>query len=317
MPRGKPYKRRMPRRRRAPVRSRALVTRGGNNRRQIARVIRPLTMRPTSAIQNVVYRNTFRCIPGLKSDGTQQNFCITMLLNSPWLFGNNWDTNAAQVGQSIVPNEPIVAINGTTPDPGSTIMPGVKEGGGQPFSKYQQGYVTGTKVTIVATPINNENGKPIQLGYLYAHRSSTASNLQASDTITDLKKRPFLKMKKLMGAQTATLQGASVTNSSRLVVNHSPKSWNNIKDLRDNKQFSFSTQANEGAGAIPAEKDFVTLGCVAALNSYVVPGGSEETKVTNFQLELEVRQSILWTEPLDDKQTGNGNLAYPVPASRS
>ena len=214
----------------------------------------------------------------------------------------------------IVPNEPIVAINGTVPDPDTTIMPGIKEGGGQPFSKYQQGYVTGTKVTVVATPINNSNGVPIQLGYLYAHRSSTASSLQASDKITDLNKRPFLNMKKLMGAQTATLAGAAVTNSSRLVVNHSPKKWNNIKDLRDNKQFSFSTQANESAGAIPAEKDFLTIGVIPALNSYTVPGGSTETQATNFQLQLRIEQSILWTEPLDDKQTGNGNLAYPVPA---
>ena len=274
-----PFNKRYGKRRRyAKRKPRAMVTRGGANRRRIARVLRPLTLRPMSAVQKVVYLNTFNCTPGLSSGGLQQNYCITMIINSPWLFGNNWDTNANQSGQSISPNEPIVAINGTVPDPGTTIMPGIKEGGGQPFSKYQQGYVTGTKVSVVATPINNSNGVPIQLGYLYAHRSSTASSLQASDSITDLKKRPFLKMRKLMGAQTATLAGAGVTNSSRLVVKHSPKKWNNIKDIRDNKQFSFSTQANEAAGAIPSEKDFLTIGVIPALNTYTVPGGEYTDK---------------------------------------
>lgn len=311
MPYKRGYKRRRPYRRRKP---RALVTRGGANRRRIARVIRPLTMRPKSAVQKVVYTNTFNCTPGLNSSGEQQNYCISMLLNSPWPFGNNWDTNANQSGQSISPNAAIVAINGTVPDPDTTIMPGIKEGGGQPFSKYQQGYITGTKVTVVATPINNSSGVPIQLGYLYAHRSSTASSLQASDNITKLNQRPFVKMRKLMGAQTSTLAGAGVTNSSRLVIKHSPKKWNNIKDIRDNKQFSFSTQANEGAGAIPAEKDFLTIGVIPALNTYTVPGGTQQTKATNFQLQLRIEQSILWTEPLDSAAAGTGNLAYPVPA---
>ncbi len=307
-----PYKRKYNKRR--PRRRGAIVTRGGNNRRRIARVMRPLTLRPMSAVQKVVYTNTFNCTPGLNGSGEQQNFCIAMILNSPWPFGNNWDTNANQTGQSISPNEAITAINGTVPEATTTIMPGIKEGGGQPFSKYQQGYVTGTKVTVVATPINNSSGVPIQLGYLYAHRSSTASSLQASDDITKLNQRPFVKMKKLMGSQTSTLAGASITNSSRLVVKHSPKQWNNIKDLRDNKQFSFSTQANDGAGAIPAEKDFLTIGVIPALNTYTVPGGSTQTKVTNFQLQLRIEQSILWTEPLDASQQGTGNLAYPIPA---
>lgn len=313
MPYRRGYKKRNPRRRNN---SRALVTRGGANRRRVARVIRPLTLRPKSAIQKVVYTNTFNCTPGLSGAGAQQNFCISMIINSPWLFGNNWDTNAAQTNQHIVPNSPIVAINGTIPEADTTIMPGIKEGGGQPFTKYQQGYVTGTKITVVATPINNTSGTPVQLGYLYAHRSSTASSLQASDKITDLQKRPFVQMRKLMGAQIANLQTASTTNSSRLVIKHSPKKWNNIKDLRDNKQFSFSTQANEGAGAIPAEKDFVTIGLIPALNDYTVPGGSSQTQATNFQLQLRVEQSILWTEPLDSAAAGTGNLAYPVPASQ-
>lgn len=304
------------RRKRRRYNKRVIVTKGGNNRRRVARVLRPLTLRPTSAVQKVVYTNTFKCVPGLAGGGTQQNYCIQLMLNSPWPFGSNWDTNAQQTNQTITPNEAIVAVNGTTPEATTTIMPGIKEGGGQPFSKYQQGYVTGCKVTVVATPINNTSGTPVQLGYLYVHTSSTGASLQASDKITDINKRPYVKMKKLMGSQIANLQTASTTNSSRLTVKHSPKKWNNIKDIRDNRQMSFSTQANNGAGAIPSEKDFLTIGVIPALNNYTVPGGSAETQCTNFQLQLRIEQSILWTEPLDDKTTGNGNLAYPVPASQ-
>lgn len=317
MPYRKGYKRRLPARRRAPARSRVLVTRGGNNRRRIARVIRPLTMRPTSAIQKLVYTNTFRCIPGLNG-GQQQNFNFQILLNSPWLFAYDWNDVANLSGQSLVPNEAITPVpQNNIPLAQTMIMPGVKEGGGQPFNKYQNGFVTGTKITVVATPINNPNGKPIQLGYLYAHKGSAAtSRLGGDKNITDLSKLPFVQMKKLMGAQTATLQGASTGNSSRLTITHSPRKWNNVKDLRDNKQFAFNTKTNAGAGSLPGELDFVSIGVIPALNSYTVPGGSEETQATNFQLQLRVEQSILWTEPLDQAETGTGNLAYPVPANQ-
>lgn len=315
MPFRKGYKR--GRRTRAPVRSRALVTRGGNNRRRVARVIRPLTMRPVSAVQKLVYTNTFQCTPGL-SAGQQQNFNFQILLNSPWMFAYDWNDVANLTGQSLIPNEAITPVpQDNIPLNSTTIMPGVREGGGQPFDKYQNGYVTGTKVTVVATPINNEAGTPIQLGYLYAHKGSQAGSRLAGDKeITDLNKLPFVQMRKLMGNQQAALQTASSSNSSRLTIFHSPKKWNNVKDLKDNKQFAFNTKSNSGQGNLPGELDFLSIGVIPALNSYTTPGASAQTKCTNFQLQLRIEQSILWTEPLDQAGTGTGNLAYPVPASQ-
>lgn len=293
-----------------------LTTRGGRNRRAIARVIRPITLRPEAAIQKVVYVNTFECRPGLNGSNAQQNFSFQLILNSPWLFGYNWDSRASGTNQLLKPNEPIIGMDPSTgkPTATTTIMPGTREGGGVPFNKYQQGYVTGTKVNVVATPLNNEAGKPIQLAYLYAHTSSTGNSLDLTDNMTTLSKRPYVKMKKLMGQQIAALQQASNNVSSSLVIKHSPKRWNNIKDIRDNKQLSFSTQANT-YGEQPDELDFLTIGCMPALNNYVVPGASGETQATNFQLQLRVEQSILWTEPLDNKGTFNANLAYPVPTN--
>lgn len=307
----RPYRRR-PRR---AAKSRAMVTRGGNNRRRIARVIRPTTLRPMSAVQKVVYTNSFQCIPGL-SAGQQQNFNFQILLNSPWLFAYDWNDVANLTGQSLIPNKAITPVpQNNIPIPQTMIMPGIKEGGGLPFNKYQNGFVTGTKVTVVATPINNEAGTPIQLGYIYAHKSSAATGRLAGDkTITDLNTLPFVTMKKLMGNQQAALQTASASNSSRLTITHSPKKWNNVKDLKDNRQFAFNTKTNAGEGSLPGELDFLSIGVVPALNSYTVPGGTAQTKATNFMLQLRVEQSILWTEPLDQADTGTGNLAYPVPA---
>lgn len=82
--------------------------------------------------------NSFKCYPGLTSGGQQQNFAMSMTINSPWLFVSDWDTVASGSNQALVPNVPIVAVNGTVPEESTTMMPGIKEGGGQPFTKYQQ-----------------------------------------------------------------------------------------------------------------------------------------------------------------------------------
>ena len=307
-----PYRRNY--RRKRPIRRRRRLLKPiSNNRKKMARLIRPLTLRPKSAVQKVVYHNTFICRPGLNGT-SQQNFSFQILLNSPWLFSATWNAGSTGTNQSITPNEAIVTLdNSHAPTATSTIMPGVRVGGGTPFDKYQQGYVTGCKVTLVATPIDNTAGTPIQLGYFYTAKSSSGGLLNATHDITHINKLPFCQMKKLQGIQMASswVQG----NSSRITVTHSPRKYNNVKDLKDNHQMSFSTQTGSD-GAIPSELDFLTLGIVPALNSYVPANasGSNEAPVTNFQLQMRVEQSILWCEPIDVTSDTTANLAYPVPA---
>lgn len=285
-----------------------------NNRQRLARITRPITMRPVSAVQKVVYMNTFVCKPGLSSTNTQQTFSLSLLMNSPWLFSAVYNNGSTGTNQSITANEAIVPLDGShAPTATSTIMPGVAEGGGKPFEKYQQGYVTGTKITLVATPIANAAGQALQDGYFFAHKSSSHSSIDQSTDLTDINKLPYVQMKRLRGVQMADSWTQPV--SSRLVIKHSPKKYNNVKDIRDNKQLSFSTRDNAGLGAIPDELDFLTIGVVPALNAYQAANGTtgQETPCTNFQLQMRVEQSILWTEPIDnDLQTSN--LAYPVPA---
>lgn len=308
----KPYARR---KRKRYNKNRAITTRGGNNRGRLARINRPITMRPVSAVQKVVYMNTFVCKPGLSSTNTQQTFSFSLLLNSPWPFSAVYNNGSSGTNQTITANEAIVPLDGShAPTATSTIMPGIQTGGGQPFEKYQQGFVTGSKVTLVATPIANASGQALQDGYFFAHKSSSHSDIDQSTTLTDINKLPYVQMKRLRGTQMADSWTQPV--SSRLTIKHSSRRYNHVKDLRDNKQLSFSTRDNAGLGAIPDELDFLTIGVVPALNEYsaanvATPG--HETPCTNFQLQMKIEQSILWTEPRDnDLQTSN--LAYPVPA---
>lgn len=292
------------------------TTKPNYNRKRLARIARPMTMRPVSAVQKVVYQNTFICKPGLSSTNTQQCFSFQVLLNSPWLFSQGWNNGSSGTNQSIVGNEAIVGLDASHhPTETTTIMPGVKVGGGTPFEKYQQGYVTGTKITLIATPIANASGTALQDGYFFAHKSSSASDIEQSTELTDLNKLPFVQMKRIRGIQLADSWTQPV--SSRIVVKHSPKKYNNVKDLRDNKQLSFSTRDNSGLGDIPDELDFLTIGVIPALNSYVPANasGTNEAPCTNFQLQMRVEQSLLWTEPIDN-DIGTSNLAYPIPSYR-
>lgn len=311
-----PYRKRYPARRYKKKRynRRNITTRGGVNRRRLARIARPLTMRPVTAIQKVVYQNTFICKPGLSSTGTQQCFSISLLLNSPWPFSAIFANGATGTNQSITGNEAIVTLDGShAPTATSTIMPGVQTGGGVPFEKYQQGYVTGSKITLIATPIANTAGTALQDGYFFAHKSSSHSSIDQATDLTDINNLPFVQMKRVRGIQLADSWTQPI--SSRITVKHSPKKYNNVKDLRDNKQLSFSTSANAGLGAIPDELDFLTVGIVPALNNYVPANasGTNEAPCTNFQLQMRIEQSILWTEPRDN-DLNTSNLAYPVPA---
>lgn len=319
MPYRRTYPRRPVRRRRriAPRRARKAPLRRGNNRMRLARIARPLTMRPISAVQKVIYQNTFICKPGLSSTKTQQCFSISLLLNSPWPFSAIYNNGATGTNQSIVGNDAIVTLDGThVPTATSTIMPGIQTGGGTPFNKYQQGYVTGTKLTLIATPIANNSGQALQDGYFFTSKSSSHSSITQSTDLTDINKLPFVQMKRLRGIQMADTWTQPV--SSRITVLHSPKKYNNVKDLRDNKQLSFSTTNHSGLGSIPDELDFLTIGVVPALNSYEAANATagEETPCTNFQLQLRMEQSLLWTEPIDD-DLHSSNLAYPVPSRYS
>lgn len=274
-------------------------------RRNVATIARPLNVKPRSAFQNVTYYQSFNCNPALDSTAAagskQQNFSIELALNSLWPFESVWDAKANSNGRTAVANDPITPYSSPVTD-SMTIMPNVKDGVAL-FKQYNNCAVVGTKVTVVATPLNNSAEN--QMGYLYAIKHSQSSTgLQDTSTITDLNKMPYRKMCKLQGANVPT-SGFQVNNivGGKLVITHSPKKFNNVADLRDNKGLFCTTGSNVVASS-PTEGDYLTIGVVPALNGRDLP-------VTNFCLQIRVEMRLLWTEPLESLNTGAGNYSFP------
>ena len=174
-------------------------------RRQVATIARPLNVKPRTALQKVTYYQSFNCNPALNtalpSGQQQQNYSIKMALNSLWPFENNWDIRCTGNGRSITPNDTITPYQQPVTD-AMTIMPNVKDGANL-FQQYNNCCVIGTKVTAVATPINNVADN--QLGYLYGIvHSQQSSGLGDTASITELNKMPYRKMCKVQGAGVPT-----------------------------------------------------------------------------------------------------------------
>lgn len=292
--------------------------RGAPYRKQIARIPRPLNVKARSAIQNVTFYNSFFCKPALDGNGGQQNFAIKLQLNSPWLFRDGWDALTQGTNQVLTSNTTISAVpaNGQPVIGTTTCMPGVSDGP-EILKKYAKGCVVGTKVVLVATPVETDTGSRIQPGLFYAVKhSQISSGLQFTADVNKINSLPFRQAKQISANRPYQTLGSTGYQASRITINHSPKKFNNIKDLRDNPQFCF-TGGNLN-NAVPGEGDFLTVGTVPLLNSVPVTSGQPTTaQVTNFRLDVRVEQTILWTEPLEETASGEGNYSYPYSAYKT
>lgn len=275
-------------------------------RRQVATIARPLNVKPRSAVQNVTYYNAFRCQPVLNANGQvgdkQQNYFIKINLNSIWPFDAGYRTSAQTFGQVCNPNEEIVPYVLPVTD-NMTTMPNVRDGANL-FTQYAECCVVGSKVTLVATPISNTQS--VQLGYLYAIKHSQPNTgLDTTSDITDINKMPYRQMAKIQGVDQQT--STNIGTAAKLVIKHSPKRFNNVKDLRDNPQMMNRTGSNIAANK-PSEADFLSIGVIPALNGL-------DKQVTDFCLQIRVEQKLLWTEPLENLAGGSGNYSFPWSAA--
>jgi len=285
-------------------------------RRNVARMVRPLNVKPRSAMQNVVYYNSFRCVPSLDTSqaagSKQQNYNIRIAMNSLWPFQTGWNnfaTNTAGTNNQIcAPNAGITEYTFPSVSPltgTETVMPNVRDGSSL-FDQYSKCFVVGTKVTIVATPLGNSTD--IQLGYLYAIKhSQPGTGMNLLSKINDVQKLPYRKMAKLVGpdAPTSGFQSGEKVGA-KLIIKHSVKRFNNVKDIRDNSVLSNKTGSN-ASGATASEQDFLTIGVIPALNNL-------DTKCTDFCLQIRIEQRLLWTEPLESlvgDSAGQGNYSFP------
>jgi hypothetical protein len=301
MPAGKVY-----RKKRKVFKKKKVFNNKKKYRRQVATVARPLNVKPRSAVQNVTYYNSFLCRPVINQNGTvgskQQNYFLKMNLNSIWPFDAGYRSSAQTFGQICNPNEDIEPYVIPVTD-AMTSMPNVRDGANL-FSQYSECCVVGTKVTLVATPISNT--QDVQLGYLYAIKHSQPNTgLDTTSTINEINKMPYRKMAKLQGVSQQT--STNIGTGAKLVITHSPKKFNNVKDLRDNPQMMNRTGANTAANK-PAEADFLSVGCIPALNEL-------DKQVTDFCLQVRIEQRLLWTEPLENLNQGTGNYSFPWAAA--
>jgi hypothetical protein len=229
---------------------------------------------------------------------------LKLNLNSIWPFDTGFKNHAINAGQECVENETITPYATPVTD-GMTTMPNVRTGSDL-FKQYSKCCVVGTKVTIVATPVANTLDN--QLGYLYAIKHSQPNTaLSNTSTVVDINKMPYRKMAKIQGAMAPTsgFQQGNIT-SAKLVVNHSPKKFNNIKDYRDNPNLFNATGSNTGASK-PSESDYLTIGVIPSLNS-------RDEQVTKFALQVRIEQKLLWTEALEALATNDGqggNYSFP------
>lgn len=307
------------------VRKRKQYRKRAPYRKAIARIPRPLNVKARSAMQHVTYYNSFFCDPALDgaSPAQQQNWAIKLQLNSPWIFNDGWDILATNTNQRLLPNQTVtpVSVNAQPVIGTTTCMPGVADGP-KTILKYAQGCVVGTKVTLVATPISSgdDSDPRSQSGLFYAIKhSQKSSGLVATTDINKINSLPFRQAKQITSATSGTASTSNTRASqqiaSRITVTHSPKKFNNVRDLKDNNQFNFT--GGSGTLSQPEEGDFLTIGIVPMLKTYPGSNNQNQAQAPRFRLDMRVEQKILWTEPLEETSTGQGNYSYPYSAYKT
>lgn len=266
------------------------------------------SLKPKSVMVKLQYYQTMEVLNTLI--GNQQN-CqfITLNLNSLWILNDT--TNAANAGNVWSFNTPTtVHANGASVDSG-TAYPGAFNGAGSPGYGYQNGAIIGSKVTISASPLQNTGGGTGLTGptALFAVvQSQPNTTLSQTTKIEDIYSTPYANVKKLVGVNnTSGLNGSS--KSARIVVKYSPKRFNNIKDIRDNKSYfcSMISTAGNVTGNHPGEKDRLSFGLVNILSD---PISKQPCSQTLIQIRMECM--VLFTEPFE-----NDNFANPTAAGVS
>ena len=294
-------KKRMPRRRKFKPRG---TTFGKSNMRLANKIeiIRPITLKPKSIMKKFIYYNRAEVINQTQSDSQNCQF-FGLRLNSPWIWAQ--DVNSDVGTNSWRWNNVITAhVNGNGSDTG-TSFPGMFNYIHSPGNGYQNACIVGGKMTIQATPLYQPNlgsGSPTAL---FAQVTTQPSTLTETSTIDDLYLDPFTSLKRVNGGGTNNGDLNGNTKSAKIVINYSPKKYNNIKDIRDNKNFFSHVNAVNGAGTHPSEGDYVTFGLCNILTN-----GTTQRKCVPVMLELKYTVTVLFTESIDNDQ--NQYPAFPA-----
>lgn len=290
MPKGRGYRRK----RKQPIRRRKANNKG-RYRLQNARIIRQPTLKPRSAVQKLVYYNTFFCDNVLSTGTTpaQQNLVFTLQLNSVYPWGSNYNANISN--NVLNPNSGIVAVGGTNP----TELPGFSDGYNLK-NQYAKYLITGSKTTITANPMVDTNGVSNPAVLYAVKHSQSASGLNANSKYSTLQQLPnrIVRNIRQIGPYNSGV-------GAKIVCYHSVKKFNNVSDLKDNSQFYGSTGGSGSDATEPSEKDYLTIGIVGKCDNPDTP-----LNAGKFCLNLKHEVSILFTEMLEAGGLG-GNYSFP------
>lgn len=267
----------------------------GKYRLQNARIIKQPTLKPFSAVQKLVYYNTFFADNKLSADTTpaQQNLMFQIQLNSIFPFGSNWNS---AIGNNILnPNTVITAVGGTSP----TELPGFSDGYNLK-NQYAKYLIRGSKTTITANPMVETNGVS-NPAVLYAVKHTQ----QASGLTTTSK---YSSLQKLPNRTVRNIRQIGPYNSgvgAKIICYHSVRKFNNVSDLKDNSQFYGSTGGVGQPATEPSEKDYLTIGIVGKCDNPDTP-----LNAGKFCINIKHEVSVLYTEMLEAGGQG-GNYSFP------
>ena len=265
----------------------------GRYRNRIARIIRQPTLKPKSAVQKLIYYNTFFADNILDTNGNQQMLIFQMNLNSVYPFGSNWNTNLSN--NVLNPNTSITAYGQTQ----ATQLPGFSDGYNLK-NQYAKYLITGCKTTITANPMTDTTNVSNPAVLFTVKHSQNTAGLANTSKYSTLQKLPNRQVKNIrqVGAYTTGVGG-------KIVVYHSVKKFNSKVDLKDNAEFFGDTGGNTGDATQPANMDRLTIGIVGKCDNPDTP-----LNAGKFCLNIKHEVSILYTEMLEAGGLG-GNYSFP------
>lgn len=268
-------------------------------------LIRPITLKPTSAIRKFIYYNTAEIKNRLSAENNQQMQFQQHYLNSPWILAS--DSHAEPGNSTWRWNKTMVVHADSDPGPApdtGTAYPGLYDNAASIGMGYQNQTVVGHKCTITATPLIDANVGPKAITALFAQVNAQASTLNQNSTIDDLYEMPYTQVRKITGGQNNNGDLGGNTKSAKIVIKYSPKRFNNVKDIRDVPKFSALLNLAGNSAKHPAERDSVVFGICNVLTN---PENKKECVKVLLQIKHEV--TVLFAEPYS-----NYNRTQPLPA---
>jgi hypothetical protein len=282
--------------RRRPIRRRRVYPSKGRFRNRTARIIRQPTLKPKSAVQKLVYYNTFFANNVLDANGAQQMLMFSMQLNSIYPFGANWN---AELGTNVLnPNTAITGYGSTQ----ATTLPGFADGYSLK-NQYAKYLITGTKTTITANPmVDTTNVSNPAVLFAVKHTQNTPG-LNAASKYSALQKLPnrFMKNIRQVGAYTSGVGG-------KLEIRHSVRKFNSKVDLEDCSNYIGNTGGNTGDADNPANLDRLTIGIVGKCDNPDTP-----LLAGKFCVNVKHEVFIRFSEMLEAGAVG-GNYSFPKAA---